>query len=192
MHELKDLPGAENLIPPIFSAEGFKKLAIPKDLFIEIMAFYESQKPHRVIEQSDAIGTYIKSDSGQCPSLMVELSDTMRNRILWFLIPLLGEWVNLPLRATYVYGIREYKKGATLKMHVDRTETHQVSAILNIAQDVNAAWPLQIYDHMGRLQQVFMEPGEMLFYESARLPHGRTVPLDGDCFANIFIHTCPA
>lgn len=76
-------------------------------------------------------------------------------------------------------------------MHVDRVETHQVSAILNVAQSVKKDWPLQIRDHMGRLHEVIMKPGEMIFYESARLLHGRYLPLQGDLYANIFTHTRP-
>ena len=32
----------------------------------------------------------------------------------------------------------------------------------------------------------------MLLYESARLPHGRTRPLRGESYTNIFVHYRPA
>ena len=36
--------------------------------------------------------------------------------------------------AQTMYGIRQYGRGAVLKKHVDRTATHIISVILNIAQ----------------------------------------------------------
>lgn len=184
-----EIPARKKL--PIFTRDGFNKLSIPKDLYLELQKFYHAHKPYEMNEQSDAIGTYIKSESSLYPSRMVELSDEMRSMILRYLTPLLEEWVGLPLEASAVYGIREYQTGATLDMHADRIETHQISAILNIAQLVNVDWPLEIRDHMGRLHHILMKPGEMIFYESARLLHGRTQPLNGDFYANIFTHTKP-
>jgi prolyl 4-hydroxylase len=36
-----------------------------------------------------------------------------------------------------------------------------------------------------------MEPGDMVFYESATCVHGRPTPLKGKYFANAFIHYKP-
>ena len=36
-----------------------------------------------------------------------------------------------------------------------------------------------------------MEPGELLFYESAKCLHGREVPLNGDSFVSLFAHYRP-
>lgn len=38
---------------------------------------------------------------------------------------------------------------------------------------------------------MFLLPGEMLLYESARVPHGRMEPLDGNYFDNLFVHFRP-
>ncbi len=176
---------------PLFTREGFKKLPIPQDLFNLLQNFYQENKPNEVVEQSDAIGRYINSAHTQHPASMIELTDQIRVNILHSLTPLLEKWTGLALESSAVYGIREYKHGATLAMHVDRVETHQISAILNIAQSVKKDWPLQICDHMGRMHEVIMKPGEMIFYESARLLHGRHRPLEGDFYANIFTHTRP-
>jgi len=40
-------------------------------------------------------------------------------------------------------------------------------------------WPIQIEDHEGTLHSVNLEPGQMLFYESAKCLHGRMQVLDG-------------
>jgi prolyl 4-hydroxylase len=43
-----------------------------------------------------------------------------------------------------------------------------ISAILNVGQSVDEPWPLQIVDHEDKRHDVFLKPGEMLWYESAR------------------------
>ena len=52
-------------------------------------------------------------------------------------------------------------------------------------------WPLNLIDHHGNRQSVFLNPGEMLFYESAKVPHGRQNPFEGEYFDNVFIHFLP-
>ena len=52
-------------------------------------------------------------------------------------------------------------------------------------------WPLTIIDHQGNKQKLYLQPGEMLFYESAKLPHGRQFPFKGDYFDNLFVHFRP-
>ena len=69
--------------------------------------------------------------------------------------------------------------------------THVISAILNIKQKVDSDWPLQIYDHDGRLHEVTLKEGEMVWYESAKMVHARAVPLNGSYFENIFVHYMP-
>lgn len=77
-------------------------------------------------------------------------------------------------------------------MHTDRRATHAISSIINVDQGVmDAPWHLQIKDHQGKLHEVELSPGEMLFYESARLLHGRVKPLKGTYYANFFLHFRP-
>ena len=44
---------------------------------------------------------------------------------------------------------------------------------------VDSPWPLQIRDHSGRQHNVFLKPGQMVWYESASLVHARSVSLNG-------------
>ena len=73
------------------------------------------------------------------------------------------------LEHTSTYGIRRYTDGSWLIAHVDRFKTHVISAILNIGQSVREDWPLFIKDNMGQEHTVMMEPGDMVWYESARM-----------------------
>ena len=60
-------------------------------------------------------------------------------------------------------------------MHEDRTDTHIISAIINVDQDHD--WPLFI--QCGRdapVREVVMKKGDMLFYESARCLQRKSQP----------------
>ncbi len=174
---------------PVFSVEGFHKARLPYNLFKQIKNFY---KLNRDNSQAEVLDSYLSSETNQTPSYMIQLSEELRNQISDVIGPLLEHWIKIPLKKTAVYGIRQYRRGAVLKTHVDRIDTHIVSAIINVDQQVDSDWALHILDHQGRNHRVIMQPGDMLFYESARLQHGRPQPLQGESFANIFVHFMPA
>lgn len=62
------------------------------------------------------------------------------------------------------------------------------SAIINVAQDVDEPWPLEVWGHDGKPYNITMEPGDMVLYESHSLIHGRPFPLKGNYYANVFVH----
>jgi hypothetical protein len=70
--------------------------------------------------------------------------------------------------------------GAILSPHVDRYPL-VTSCIINVAQDVDEPWPLEVYDRQGKAVNVTMEAGDIVFYESHSLIHGRPFPLRGRC-----------
>ena len=39
--------------------------------------------------------------------------------------------------------------------------------------------------------KAYLEPGEMILLESAKIPHGRQYPLNGDYYDNLLIHFYP-
>ena len=45
-------------------------------------------------------------------------------------------WSGVPLKPQAVYGIRVYCRRAILDVHIDREDTHIISAIINVAQQV--------------------------------------------------------
>jgi len=100
------------------------------------------------------------------------------------------EWTGMELKPTSMYGIRVYTEGAILSPHADRLPLIS-SCIINVAQDVDEPWPLEVYDRDGQAVNVTMEPGDMVLYESHSLIHGRPFPMKGRYFANIFIHFEP-
>ena len=77
-------------------------------------------------------------------------------------------WIGgkIPLENSDIYGMRRYERGAYLLSHVDREETHAVSLIINLEQrEMERDWMIEIYDHAGRLHEIPMQPGEIVFYE---------------------------
>ena len=123
-----------------------------------------------------------------------ELGPEMRQYILEVMQPLLEEWAGgTELVYTSIYGMRGYSNGSMLQTHCDRIDTHVISAILNIKQEgVEEPWPLSIMGQDGQTHEVLMEPGDMVFYESARMAHGRPRMFLGERYVNAFVHTKPA
>ena len=62
---------------------------------------------------------------------------------------------------------------------------------MQIDQKVDHDWPLTLISHQNEKIKVFLKPGEMLLYESAKIPHGRQFPLQGEYFDNLFVHFHP-
>lgn len=180
----------ENENIPNYTEIGFKKSELPKKLFRKITKFYRQNLSNQVSETvpGDFILSTGESASG---SSMVELPETLRQEIHACLKPRVEAWSGLDLESTFVYGIRVYHDGAVLKEHRDRLGTHTFGVIINVDQDVNEDWPLSIEDSYYRRHEVILRPGEVIYYEGARLLHGRPTPLNGTGFANIFCHFKP-
>ena len=134
----------------------------------------------------------------QSPTYMVGVEDTslrgaglsLKQRIWDATKDTIEQWTGMEQEPISMYGIRTYTEGAILSPHVDRLPLVS-SCIVNVAQDVDEPWPLEIYDRHDRAVNVTMEPGDMVLYESGSLIHGRPFPLKGRSFSNIFIHFQP-
>lgn len=180
-----------NEFVPNYTKEGFAKARIPEVLLDKITEFFNAHKHTQVAEHVP--GGFIFSDKNakKRSSALVDLSSGLRGEIHDAMKPLVEAWCGKELDPTYVYGIRVYYDQAVLKSHRDRLETHIVSAIINVDQDVNTDWPLVIDDNYYRRHHLLLKPGEVVFYEGARLMHGRPIAFDGQFFANIFCHFRP-
>jgi hypothetical protein len=71
-----------------------------------------------------------------------------------------------------------------LAPHVDRNPLVS-SAIINVDQDVDEPWPLEVIGHDGIARNVTMVPGDLVLYESHSVIHGRQFPLKGRFMANV-------
>lgn len=176
-----------NEFVPNYTKIGFKKTKIPSDLFAKILKFYRENG--NLTEDEIIPGDFFYTkEKGKQSSVLIDLSPELRTEIHETMQPLLEKWCGQRLDPTFVYGIRVYKDKAILTPHRDRVDTHIISAIINVGQEVREDWPLILDDNYYRSHRVVMEPGDVLFYEGARLAHGRPIALNGKSFANIFCH----
>lgn len=151
---------------------------------------YHSNPPHRLMEEWDSKGVYVNYWETDCNFIQIpwELKRWWQLRLK----DVVQEWAGVEIEQTDLYGMRQYEAGARLLTHVDRINTHAVSLIVNIAQgNLTQPWTVEVYDHADRLHEVQMEPGSIVYYESAKALHGRNTPLAGGYYANLFTHYRP-
>jgi len=130
---------------------------------------------------------------GNHPQLMVDLSPELIDRALSSLLPLHEAWARIPLTPFRGYGLRIYRNTSALYMHLDKASTHVISGILHIDHSIDCQpWPLVIEDLEGITQTVYLNHGDLLFYESAKCLHGRPLPLEGSWYTSLFLHYSPA
>lgn len=154
---------------------------------------------HRLAREREVWSTgNIYVNHWKSPTYMVSVENTnlrgggigLKRKIWQAVQPVIEEWTGMELQPTSQYGIRIYTEGAILSPHVDRLPLVS-SCIINVAQDVDEPWPLEVINRQGRAVNVTMDPGDMVLYESGSLIHARPFPLKGRYFANIFIHFEP-
>lgn len=92
-----------------------------------------------------------------------------------------GTGGKLTLSPTSLYGIRVYKENSILAPHVDRLPL-VTSAIINVDQDVDEEWPLEVIGHDGVAYNITMKPGDMILYESHSVIHGPYHIIDRSIF----------
>ena len=126
---------------------------------------------------------------GQCSFLFAVRTN---QKLLDGLRPNLEKWSGIELQNGQSYGVRVYGEGSTLVNHIDRCETHVISAIFHIDHDLDEPRPLEIEDHDGNWHEVNLKPGEVCYYESAKQYHARLQPMRGRAYASVFLHWFPA
>ena len=118
--------------------------------------------------------------------------DEMNTEILNALLPFHEAWSGVELIPNNAYGLRVYRNETNLNMHLDKRETHVISSILHVDHGLNdEPWPLVIEDFHGNTNEVILEPGDMLFYESSKLVHGRPTIMNGEYYSSLFSHYYP-
>jgi len=188
-------PKTEAEIPKL-TTNGFKKVRVPDETWKLIQETYSLLKDKEVDEQFQGKETIIQG-SGNSTILSMDQLPTLRSVIHQQLHPLHQQWCGVEIEPTFIYGIRSYKKDATLAMHKDRVETHHISSIILVDKDLKCGcankefgedWGLNLIDHNGVEHIVYLQPGEMILYESAICEHGRKAAFEGTFYNNFFVH----
>lgn len=175
---------------PLLTEQGFKKMSVPQPILTKINELYSLLKPMERIEQFEGLEKYINNDlrKDTVYVMPLDLYPNMRDQVLLDFRDIFYDWVKVAIEPYCVYGIRSYKAGSVLNLHVDRLSTHHVSAIVCVDKSVIEDWALDICDHAGEWHKVYLNPGEMVLYESAICQHGRLKPLNGEFYNNLFVH----
>lgn len=167
---------------------GFKKAILDPKIHKRLLEHLQSNVHRFASERGE---NWIRSQNPRVfPSLLFH-DEEFNQQLLDDLQPAHEAWSGLAIRKAACYGIRVYQPTSYLFHHVDRAKTHVVSSTICVDHRLSTPWPLCIEDNDGCPHEVSIEPGEMVFFEGARLKHGRPYPLDGEFYANIFIHYTP-
>jgi prolyl 4-hydroxylase len=185
-----------NVIFQNYTSTGFMKIRAPDRVRELLTSYWDKNKSKQKVEKWPAGNIY--TNHWASPTTIISVEDSnlrgggmgLKNELWDAAKSTVEQWTGMELKSTSLYGIRVYHEGAILNPHVDRMPLVS-SCIVNVAQDVDEPWPLEIYDREGNAVNVTMEPGDMVLYESHSLIHGRPFPLKGKFFANIFIHFEP-
>ena len=182
---------------PKFTETGYKIVKVPEDAWKLILESYEILKDKKAPEVFPGKETIIRGNENSSDLLSFDHLPEQRRRLHLMLQPLHEEWSKQELEPSYIYGIRSYNQASDLVMHRDRIATHIISSIICVDKDLTCGcknkkygddWGLQIIDHNGQEQTVYLEPGEMVLYESAKCLHGRKEKFQGKYYRNFFVH----
>jgi len=177
-----------------YTEVGFEKTRLSDDMMNFLLGFWNETMEHGGIENLEEEywpdgNTYTNHWAS---ASRIKSMNALHEPIWMFVEEKVREWI--PQAKSFsrssLYGIRVYTSGSILATHVDR-DPLITSAIINVGQDVDEPWPLEVYDHNGRAHNITMRPGDMVLYESHSVLHGRPFPLIGKYYANVFVHFKP-
>eukprot|EP01084_Bolivina_argentea_P138093 243197_1 len=115
---------------PTFTETGFKNMAMPKELCDYLQEYHKESIGKKRKEGFPKDGTQI--NAREISTFMMHIPPDKKMWIGGLLQPMMEEWSGVKLKYSTIYGLREYIKGAVLKTHCDRVETHVVSVILHV------------------------------------------------------------
>jgi len=183
---------------PRFTKYGIKLLKIPPELMKWLDDFIDSQNNRlKKTETWDAESTQVSFHAS--PTEMISLDHVGHVKEQMgkdYIQPLVEGWSNTPdLELTSFYGVRRYFKDAVLANHVDRADTHWLSATLSVRKEGpkgdNRTWPLEVILFNGERVRFEHRQGEMILYESVSVIHGRPYKNPGPNHLGAFCHFRP-
>eukprot|EP00658_Telonema_sp_P-2_P033985 TRINITY_DN2484_c0_g1_i6.p1 TRINITY_DN2484_c0_g1~~TRINITY_DN2484_c0_g1_i6.p1 ORF type:complete len:247 (-),score=42.07 TRINITY_DN2484_c0_g1_i6:359-1099(-) len=188
-------------IKRVSSGPGYLKMSLPNELTAVLSDwashhadYWENAQSGRGWQSTEAIGGCY-SNTHKFPFALLNLDSfaDVKDQIIKHVQKVLEWWTNRPLVHTSTYGMRVYRRDAMLINHADRGDTHIASAVIQVFQecDEDGGWPLEVVGEDGIIREVYLQPGEMVLYEGARLLHGRPMRFKGKYFGNIFSHFKP-
>ena len=180
------------LVTPNYTEFGWGLMRGPESTWKELYDFLHERLP--TLTRQEGSEAAIETDPNHRPlyAPISNLSNMRATKILKELQPILEAWSGIELVPSTAYGLRVYRNTSKLFMHVDRRDTHVISAIFHIDHDKESEpWPLAIESFDGTTVEVSLEPGDMLLYESSKCMHGRPRQFNGRFYTSLFVHYAP-
>jgi hypothetical protein len=175
------------IVQPNFTETGWGLTRAPQDLVDTLR-----RTIHSAYEEGDYRSEHrVDVIDGKQP-IFIDRPE-LSARVLSELHPMHEAWSGVDLVPYLAYGFRLYRNESSLLMHVDKSDTHIISAILHIdSSDDAEPWPIVIEDYLGNTNEVILTPGDMLFYESSKCFHGRPAKFIGSWYSSVFVHYYPS
>lgn len=142
-----------------FTSAGFAKIKAPEQVATILREYWNAHNSEQQEEAWPKANTYV--NHWVAPTSMLPLDSHRESTIAELIRPVLEAWTGQKLILTSVYGIRIYTEGAVLAPHVDRLPLVS-SCIINVAQDVDEDWPIEVIGHDGKAVNVTAHPGDMI------------------------------
>mmetsp|Transcript_20328 Transcript_20328/g.42359 ORF Transcript_20328/g.42359 Transcript_20328/m.42359 type:complete len:408 (-) Transcript_20328:376-1599(-) len=173
------------VVAPNFTEHGFALARAPDDLMEALRKGIREG-----LEKGPRLEPDVEVIDGDTP-WFIDRPD-LTGRVLEELQHYPEGWVNMELVAFKAYGFRLYRNNSQLHMHVDKPQTHVVSFILHIDSSEDAEpWPIVIEDYNGNTHEVVLTSGDIVFYESSKVFHGRPHRFKGSWYSSVFVHYYP-
>lgn len=137
-----------------YTTLGYTKIRAPDHVFKLVREFWERNKDEQRVEQWPPGNTYTNHWESPTYFASIDSEDLdgggyILKQKLWNAArDTISEWTGQQLAECSLYGIRVYKENAVLATHVDRLPL-VASAIINVDQDVDEPWPLEVIGHDG-------------------------------------------
>jgi len=174
------------IVCPNFTEFGYGLTSAPKAIISQL-----NQILHAALEQNTMRDETLTECIKGAPKF-IDISPKILDQSLLMLQPLMEAWSGTKLIANNAYGLRVYMNESKLNMHIDKVETHVISAIMHVDHDqTGEPWPIVIEDFQGNTVEVNLEAGDILLYESSKCYHGRPRPFNGEWYTSLFLHWYP-
>ena len=145
-----------------FTTAGFAKIKAPDQVTTILREYWKAHESEQEVEFWPKENTYVNHWAS--PTYILPLDSNSESQLAELVRPVLEAWTGQQLILTSIYGIRIYKEGAVLAPHVDRLPLVS-SCIINVAQDVDEDWPIEVIAHDGKATNVTAYPGDMILCE---------------------------
>jgi prolyl 4-hydroxylase len=170
----------QDTLPPLYGNKAFSKVKTPKEVTNIVTSIMMKEKDNATKEKS------ITQIEGDTNLFSLDKYPEQKARIHEVFRPLAEKLSRKRLEPSFIYGLREYKKGAKLEMHRDQLNTHSVSFSVCYFKDKN--WPIVVEGLDHDEYSVELEPGESLYYLGDKFEHGRPTAFEGESYINFYVH----